>query len=261
MLNTEHPILVMGLLDEASIACAIGERIEAAGGSVIYTAQNEILTARYLDGVKRRSMNIRFCDVTSEAAVSELFDGLPTLGGIVHSIAYANPKTLLGKEFHTEAIDDILRSYHTSSVSLATVTRHAPKRMPSGGSVVAMTFDSSHAYPSYNWMGVHKAALEAIVRALARRHGRDRIRVNAVSAGPVSTKASSKIPGFGRLTALWNDLSPLPWDPDADKKSVADTVVFLLGNGSRSITGQVLTVDGGASAMGDILHDFERRPE
>jgi enoyl-[acyl-carrier protein] reductase I len=107
-------------------------------------------------------------------------------------------------------------------------------------------------------MGVHKAALEALVRGLARRHGRDLIRVNAVSAGPLFTKAASKIPGFGQLSETWEKVCPLPWDTDADKESVAQAVTFLLGAWAQKITGQVLYVDGGANIMGGSLLDFER---
>jgi enoyl-[acyl-carrier-protein] reductase (NADH) len=104
---------------------------------------------------------------------------------------------------------------------------------------------------------VQKAALEALVRALARRHGRDHIRVNTVSAGPLWTKAASKIPGFGCMTRMWNKASPLPWDTRKDKQAVANAVVFLLGPYSAKITGQTLTVDGGASIVAGQLHEFE----
>jgi len=194
----------------------------------------------------------------------------------VHSIAFANPRTLLGEEFHTDAIDDIKLSHHISCVSLATVLRHAQANLSGGGSVVALTFDTTRVYPFYNWMGVQKAALEALVRALARRHGRDNIRVNTVSAGPLDTKAASKIPGFGGMgpldtkaaskipgfggmTELWSQSSPLPWDTTRDKQAVANAVAFLLGPYSGKITGHTLVVDGGASIIAGQLHPFERQ--
>jgi enoyl-[acyl-carrier protein] reductase I len=132
--------------------------------------------------------------------------------------------------------------------------------MTEGGALVALTFDSSRAYPYYNWMGINKAALEALVRALARRHGRDRVRVNAVSAGPLHSKAASRIPGFGKLDGLWAASSPLEWDTHADKQEVAYAVAFLLGSYSRKITGQILRVDGGASVVAGELMGFERAP-
>jgi enoyl ACP reductase len=264
MIEQNKTYLVMGLLDPDSLAFTIGRTIQALGGRVIFTVQNDIVKRRFLDRAdslsddERASMETRFCDITDDGQVKSVFESVGPLAGIVHSIAFANPRTLLNEEFHTDAIDDIKLSHHISCISLATVLRHAGPNLAGGGSVVALTFDTSRIYPFYNWMGVQKAALEALVRALARRHGRDRIRVNAVSAGPLDTKAASKIPGFGGLTELWNQSSPLPWDTSRDKQAVANAVAFLLGPYAEKITGQTLVVDGGASIIAGQLRDFER---
>lgn len=263
MIESNRTYLVMGLLDPDSLAYTIGRTIEDMGGRVIFTVQNDIIKRRFLDRAEsltddeRKAIDFRFCDITDDGQVKTLFEEIGPLAGIVHSIAFANPRTLLNEEFHSDAIDDIKLSHHISCISLATVLRHGGKNLANGGSVVAMTFDTSRIYPFYNWMGVQKAALEALVRALARRHGRDQIRVNAVSAGPLDTKAASKIPGFGGLTELWNKSSPLPWDTTRDKQAVAHAVAFLLGPYAAKITGQTLVVDGGASIVAGQLCEFE----
>jgi len=263
MIEKGKTYVVMGLLDTESIAYAIGRTIQELGGHVIFTAQNEVLTRRYLNAGKklteeqREALDIRYCDAGVEEEVKAVFAQTGEIAGVVHSLAYANPRTCLGEEFHTTEVADIQQSYLVSCVSLATVARHAQPCMPHGGAIVALSFDTRHVYPYYNWMGVHKAALEALVRALARRHGRDLVRVNAVSAGPLATKAISKIPGGNQLGEFWEDQSPLPWDPMADKQSVADAVAYLVGDRSKKITGQVLTVDSGFSIIGGRMLDFE----
>ena len=267
MVEAGKTYVVMGLLDQDSIAYAIGKCIERHGGKVVFTVQNERMKKLFLDSKRSKltdeekaALDVRFCDITIEEEVEALFKELNPVAGLVHSIAYANPKTCLGEEFHTSAVEDIKLAHHISCVSLATVARFAQPAMPDGGAIVAMTFDGFHVFPFYNWMGVQKAALEALVRALARRHGRDRVRVNAVSAGPLSTMAATKIPGFAEMADVWNHSSPIPWDPVADKQAVAEAATFLVGPYSRKITGQVLKVDGGASVVGGPLLDHEKPP-
>ncbi len=264
MIEPGKTYVVMGLLDQDSIAYAIGKSIERHGGKVIFTVQSERMKKIFFDRSKKlsdeekSSVDIQFCDILIDEEVSAFFANVGSIAGVVHSIAFANPKTCLGEEFHTDAYDDLKQGFHISCVSLATVARFAQPAMPEGGAVAAMTFSSKVAFPYYNWMGVNKAALEATVRALARRHGKDRIRVNAVSAGPLKTKAAKAIPSFGVMSNVWQKSSPIPWDVEKDQAAVADAMTFLVGPYSKKITGQILYVDGGVSITGGELMDFER---
>jgi enoyl-[acyl-carrier protein] reductase I len=265
MIESGKTYVVMGLLDADSIAFAIGKMLESFGGKVIYTVQSERMKKIFFDRSKkltdadRENLDIRFCDITNDEEVKSLFDGIEgSISGLDHSIAYSNPKTCLGEEFHTDAYDDLTSGFRISAVSLATVTRFAQPKMVDGGGIVALTFASERAFAFYNWMGVNKAALEAVVRGLARRHGKEKIRVNAVSAGPVFTIAAKHIPGFEELGQTWAKSSPLNWDPKNAQVEVAGAVSFLLGPYSKQITGQTLYVDGGTSMVGGELLPHER---
>lgn len=266
MIESGKTYVVMGLLDQDSIAFAIGQKIEQHGGRVLYTVQNERMKRLFFDRSKKLSqpekdsVSIDFCDVTIEEEVEALFARIGPVSGVVHSIAFVNPKTCLGEEYHTSAFDDLKSGFHISVVSLATVARHAVQHMPGGGGIACLTFSSHISWPYYNWMSVNKAALEANVRGLARRHGRDNVRVNAVSAGPLQTKAAGAIPGFNELSNTWSRISPLRWNPEEDRHAVADAVTFLVGPHSAKITGQTIHVDGGASSTGGALLEHEIGP-
>ena len=121
--------------------------------------------------------------------------------------------------------------------------------MSDGGSLVALDFDATVAWPVYDWMGVAKAALEATARYLARDLGPQGIRVNLISAGPLDTVAAGGIPGFEGLAGAWREQAPLGWDSE-DARPVADAACFLFSDLARAITGEILHVDGGFHAVG-----------
>ena len=130
-----------------------------------------------------------------------------------------------------------------------------------GGGLVGLDFDATVAWPAYDWMGVSKAALEAVGRYLARDLGPSNIRVNLVSAGPLDTPAAGGIPGFDQLAAAWGNQAPLGWDVK-DPAPVADAVCFLMSDLARGITGEILHVDGGFHAIGAAVDpDAGRRPQ
>ncbi len=264
MIEKGSTYVVMGLLNTDSIAYAAGKMIEELGGNVIYSVQSERMKRIFFDRSpdltqeEKDAMRFEYCDVTVENEVRNLFSKTGPINGVLHSIGFANPKTCLGDSMYTPAYEDIKQGFHISCASLATVSHFALEKMEKGGSIVTLSFESQVAFPFYNWMGVNKAALEALVRALAREYGREHVRVNAISAGPLATKAAKSIPHFAHLAKTWRQMSPLPWDVVNDKQEVANSVVFMLGKYSKKITGQTIYVDGGANNVGGVLLPSEK---
>ncbi len=192
-------------------------------------------------------------DVTNEEhlagladAVREYVDGLD---GVVHSIAYGNPETILGDKFLTGPWEDVAQAVHVSAYSLKSLTTACLPLMSEGGSVVGLTFDASVAWPGYDWMGFAKGALESCNRYLARDLGPMGIRSNLVSAGALKTLAAKAIPGFERFEDEWTKRAPLGWDL-SDLEPTARTVVALLSDFMPKTTGEIIHVDGGYHAMG-----------
>jgi len=169
------------------------------------------------------------------------------LDGVLHAIAWA-PDDALGGRFLETPAESAAQAFTTSAFSFKALAAELAPLLEEGGSVVGMDFDASVAWPAYDWMGVSKASLEAVARYLARDLGPRGIRVNLVSAGPLETPAAGGIPGFDRLAEEWAGRAPLGWD-STDPVAVAQAVCFLLSDGSRGISGEILHVDGGFHAM------------
>ncbi|MGI9556717.1 MAG: SDR family oxidoreductase, partial [Solirubrobacterales bacterium] len=176
------------------------------------------------------------------------------LDGAVHAIAFA-PEDALGGEFMSTPRESAKVAFETSAFSykalaqalLPLLSRDGDEGV--GGSIVGLDFDASVAWPIYDWMGVSKAALEAVARYVARDAGGAGVRANLISAGPVATIAAGGIPGFKELAEYWGTQAPLGWDM-ADPAPVADTALFLLSDLSRGISGEIVHVDGGYHALG-----------
>ena len=117
-----------------------------------------------------------------------------------------------------------------------------------GGSLVTLDFDNTQAWPAYDWMGVAKSALQSVTRYLARDLGPHGVRVNAVSAGPLTTVAAKSIPGFDVFDRVWNERSPLPWDT-SNPDPVARMICVLLSDWAPLTSGEIIHVDGGFHAM------------
>lgn len=247
-------LLITGVATKHSIAHAVAAEAQEAGAEVILTSFGRVrsITQRAASTLPKSAPVLEL-----DVGVPEHFDALRerilaeygALDGAVHAIAWAAEDAISGR-FLDASRSSAVESIATSAVSFKELAEAlAPTFEPNGrGSLVALDFDASRAWPSYNWMGVSKAALESISRYLARSLGDRQIRVNLAAAGPIKTPTAGGIPGFTELAELWNYQAPLRWDMD-DARPVARAVCFLLSDWSEGITGEILHVDGGFHAM------------
>ncbi|MCW2782915.1 MAG: inhA [Marmoricola sp.] len=247
-------ILVAGVTMDSSIGFAAARVAQEEGATVVVSNFGRAL------GITRRIVNrlpqpapVIELDVTDEehlARLPELLgEHVDGLDGVVHSIAYGNPETVLGGHFLTAPWADVAQAVQVSAYSLAGLTNACLPMMTSGGSVVGLTFDATVAWPAYDWMGVAKAGLESCSRYLARDLGSQGIRVNLVAAGPLKTLAAKAIPGFDEIESNWASRAPLGWDNN-DQTPTAKAVVALLSDFFPATTGEIIHVDGGYHSMG-----------
>jgi len=246
-------ILVTGVVNRRSIAFAIAERAQQQGAEVLLTSFGRIKRMTERAAARLPSPpEVLDLDVNDDADLAALREQLEgrwgRVDGAVHAIAYA-PADALGGEFLATPRASAATAFETSAYSLKALAESVAPLMGEGGGLVGLDFDATVAWPSYDWMGVSKAALESVGRYLARDLGPRGVRVNLVAAGPIRTAAASGVPGFGELEAAWGEQAPLGWEVD-DPTPVADAALFLLSDLSRAITGEIVHVDGGVHAIG-----------
>ncbi|MQA74039.1 MAG: enoyl-ACP reductase FabI [Solirubrobacterales bacterium] len=271
MILADKRLLVTGVVNRHSIAYAIAERALEQGAEVMLTSFGRM--RRMTERAAKRlpsEPEVLELDVNSDDDLTRLTADLGErwgrVDGAVHAIAHAPPDAL-GGNFVAAPRASAATAFETSAYSLkALAAALEPLMGPSNGSgparasIVGLDFDASVAWPAYDWMGVAKAALESVARYLARDLGPRGVRVNLISAGPLSTPAASGIPGFEGLAAAWSDAAPLGWDR-SDPGAVADAAAFLLSDLSRAISGEIIHVDGGYHALGAPgLAALERAP-
>jgi enoyl-[acyl-carrier protein] reductase I len=247
-------ILVAGVTIDKSIGFATAKVAQEQGATVLISNFGRALSiTRRIAGRLEGDVPVLELDVTDEEHLAGLADQVREhvdgLDGVVHSIAYGNPETILGDKFMTGPWSDVAQAVQVSAYSLQALAKASLPLMGPGGSVVGMTFDASVAWPGYDWMGFAKGALESCNRYLARDLGPHGIRCNLVSAGPLKTLAAKAIPGFERFEGEFEKRSPLGWQLD-DLEPTARTVVALLSDFLPKTTGEIIHVDGGYHAMG-----------
>ncbi|WP_433888653.1 enoyl-ACP reductase FabI [Streptomyces sp. CA-111067] len=245
-------ILITGVLMESSIAFHTARLAQEQGAEIILTAfPRPTLTERIARKLPKPAKVIEL-DVTDAEHLGRLEglvrEELGGLDGVVHSIGFA-PQDALGGNFLNTPFESVATAMHVSAFSLKSLTMACLPLMTDGGAVVGLTFDAQFAWPQYDWMGPAKAALEATSRYLARDLGKQNVRCNLISAGPIGSMAAKSIPGFTDLADVWNHRSPLEWDM-SDPEPAGRGVVALLSDWFPKTTGEIVHVDGGVHAIG-----------
>ena len=245
--------VVFGLANKRSIAWAIAQKLHESGCKLIISYQNDRMKQEAeglladLPGTEAVQ-----CDVSNDTEIASVFADLKQRHGklhvLVHSVAYA-PADELKNDFVQTTREGFRIAHDVSVYSLIALSRAAAPLMTDGGSILTLTYyGAEKVVPHYNVMGVAKAALEATVRYLASDLGRQNIRVNAISAGPIKTLAARGIGGLGDLLKLHADRSPL--HRNTEQAEVGGAAVFLASDLASGITGEVVHVDSGYNIMG-----------
>src|SRR5689334_19236814 len=245
--------VIYGVANKRSIAWAIAQRLSDAGAKLALTYQNERMKAEAHDLITSLSGAEAFqCDVTNDAEIDAFFAQMKQrfgqLDAVIHSVAYAPAEDMKG-DFINTSREGFRMAHDVSVYSLIAVTRAAAPLMPNGGGIVTLSyFGAEKVVPGYNVMGVAKAALEATVRYLAYSLGTKKIRVNAISAGPIKTLAARGVGDFSVM--MKNHAEHAPLKRNVEPKEVGDTALFLSSDFGSGITGETIYVDCGYNIMG-----------
>ncbi|SHI68645.1 enoyl-ACP reductase FabI [Wenxinia saemankumensis] len=245
--------LIMGLANDKSIAWGIARALAEQGAELAFSYQGEALKKRVDPLAQQLGSDIVLpCDVSDMDSVDALFSDLKDRWGsldfIVHAIGFSDKNELRGRYVDTSR-QNFLTSMDISVYSFTAVVQRASAMMAEGGSCLTLTYyGAERVMPHYNVMGVAKAALEASVRYMAEDLGKDGIRVNAISAGPIKTLAASGIGDF-RYILKWNELNS-PLRRNVTIEDVGKSAVYLLSDLGTGTTGEVLHVDAGYHVVG-----------
>jgi enoyl-[acyl-carrier protein] reductase I len=253
LLDGRHGI-ILGVANKRSIAWAIAQALSGAGMRLAFTYQGDRLKENVEELAATLPGSVLYpCDVSADTDVAAVFDGVARdfgrLDTVVHSVAFAQREDLEG-EFLNTSREGFRVAHDVSAYSLVAVTRAAAPLLEQSdiGSVLAMTYlGSEKVAAGYNVMGVAKASLESAVRYLAANLGPRRIRVNAISAGPVNTLAARGVKGFTGMLKHHAEVAPLR--RNVELREVGDAALFLASSMGSGITGEVLFVDCGYNIM------------
>lgn len=244
---------VFGIANKRSIAWSIAQKLHTAGATLAITYQNERLAQESKDLIEALPGAEAYqCDVSSDTEITQLFEQLKARYGklhtLVHSVAYA-PAEDMKNDFIFTTREGFRIAHDVSVYSLIALARSAAPLMSEGGSIITLSYyGAEKVVPRYNVMGVAKAALEASVRYLAADLGPQKIRVNAISAGPIKTLAARGVSGLGEMLKAHAERAPLKRNVETNE--VGDAALYLASDLSTGVTGETLYVDCGYNIMG-----------
>jgi meromycolic acid enoyl-[acyl-carrier protein] reductase len=245
-------LLVTGVITDASIAFSVAKIAQEQGATVVLTGFGRMSLVERIAKRLPSPPPVIELDVTDPEHLAALPDKVREhvdgLDGVVHSIAFG-PQSVLGGEFLNAQWDDVAKALQVSTYSYQSLAVACLPLLTPGSGIVGLTFDATKAWPVYDWMGVAKAGLESASRYLALHLGKQGIRSNLVSAGPLRTMAAKSIPGFEQFEDAWANRAPLGWDLH-DTSAAGKAVCALLSDWFPATTGEVVHVDGGYHALG-----------
>ena len=245
--------LVMGVANERSIAWAIAKTLSNSGAEVALTYQGETLKKRVDPLAKEINSSIVLeCNVENGNNISKVFNEIKkkweVIDFVVHAIAFSNREELKGKYLNTTK-DNFKRTMDISCYSFTAVAREAAKIMTNGGALLTLSYFGSEKFmPHYNVMGIAKSALEASIKYLAKDLGKRKIRVNALSPGPIKTLAASAIGDFNYILKWNENNSPLIRNITVD--DISGSAIYFLSDLSSGVTGEIHHVDSGYNIIG-----------
>ena len=250
--------LIMGLANDRSLAWGIAKALGDQGAQLAFSYQGEALQRRVAPLADQLGSDFLIdCDVSDMAALDRTFEALAerwkTIDFVVHAIGFSDKNELRGKYVDT-SLDNFLMSMNISVFSFTAAARRARAMMPDGGSLLTLSYyGAEKVIPHYNVMGVAKSALETSVKYLAMDLGPEKIRVNAISAGPIKTLAASGIGDF-RYIMKWNEYNA-PLRRNVTIEDVGGAGLYLLSDLAAGVTGEIHHVDAGYNVVGMKAED------
>ena len=242
----------MGVANERSIAWGISQKLAENGAELAFTYLGDTLKKRVVPLAESLNSNFTLsCNVENKDEIVKLFEDIKDKWGqidfVVHAIAFSDRSELSGEYLNTTR-ENFLKSMLISCFSFTEVAKEASKIMKEGGSMLTLTYESTKVIPNYNVMGVCKSALETSVKYLARDLGERKIRVNAISAGPIKTLAASAI-GDAKFLYKWNEDHSL-LKRNVDIHDIGNSALYLLSDLAAGVTGEIHYVDAGYNKVG-----------